>query len=315
MGIIKRIFKRNKQNRPDFIEYSMLKLLEKNIREENFFNNLEENCITDKGIGVMSHFYIMDNPFTDKIKSYESLYNFINAYKDEYMKDNDLSIDNVNIKFINYGFTELVYLLEDTKNNKEYTLLVKQPEVPYGLVKREYDNLINLSKKESCVVAPIHYYSDEKHELYVTPYISHARCIANDERWGMYIPEPYYRFKSFTDEEETIVNSCMIAKLVSMYDFESKQGIASCRIGAGDFMLKQGWENKELTVSNTLDSLCLTALRNKVNCEFDEYINLIRKEFGVPTYGDLDIVINRQNRLGMKKDDINKGIELGRSLI
>lgn len=311
MEIIKKFFKRNKKNKHDLT----FKLLEKSIKEENFFNNLEENCITDKGIGIMSPFYIMDSPFTDKIKLYESLYDFIISYKEKYMKENNLSSKDISIKFINYGFTELVYLLEDIKNNKEYTLLVKQPEIPYGLVKSEHDNLINLAKTESCVVAPIDYYSDEQNELYVTHYIPYARCIANDERWGIYIPEPYYRFKCFTDEEESIVNSCMIAKLVSMYDFKNKEGIASCQIGSGDFMLKQGWENEKLSISNTLDSLYLISLRNKVNCEFEEYITLVRNEFSIPTYGDFDIIINKQNRLEMKMDDIKQGIELGRRLI
>ena len=40
----------------------------------------------------------------------------------------------------------------------------------------------------------------------------------------MYIPEPYYRFEKFTKQQEKIVNSCMIAKLVSLYDFTNKEG-------------------------------------------------------------------------------------------
>ncbi|MBR2301010.1 MAG: hypothetical protein IKA41_03560, partial [Bacteroidaceae bacterium] len=60
----------------------------------------------------------------------------------------------------------------------------------------------------------------------------------------MYIPEPFYRFEGFTREQEQVVNSCMIAKLVSLYDFEKGQGIASCKLGGGDFMLPKGWEKE-----------------------------------------------------------------------
>lgn len=309
------IFSKKKKNCQKAIDHLVKLMVDKTNSENKYFMSLNENCDTDKGIGVMTSFYIMNNPFADKIKDYETLYKFINSYKKKYQEENNLSDEDVIIKFINYGEYELVYLLEDVKSNKSYALLVKQPEIPYGLVKVEHDNLLSLSKKDACVVAPVDYYSDDVNELYVTPYIPYARCIGNDDVWGMYVPEPYYRFERFSDEQESVVNSCMIAKLVSLYDFDNKCGIACCRIGCGDFMLKQGWENEELNIQNTLDSLYLIALRNQIICEFEEYLDLIREEFSISTHGFLDVVINKNNRVEMKKDDIEKGIELGISLI
>lgn len=64
----------------------------------------------------------------------------------------------------------------------------------------------------------------------------------------MYIPEPYYRFKHFTPKQEKVVNSCIIAKLVILYDFETQEGISSCKLGGGDFMLPKGWEKENPTI-------------------------------------------------------------------
>ena len=71
----------------------------------------------------------------------------------------------------------------------------------------------------------------------------------------------------------------MIAKLVSLYDFENQEGLCSCKIGGGDFMLPKEWEMEDLSVENTLNKLYLIAAREKVKCSFDEYLRLIREEF------------------------------------
>ena len=81
------------------------------------------------------------------------------------------------------------------------------------------------------VVAPVEYYSYGDQELYVTPYIKQARCVASDGFWGMYVPEPYYRFVWFSLEQADVVNKCMIAKLLSYYDFKNGEGISACKLG------------------------------------------------------------------------------------
>ena len=166
------------------------------------------------------------------------------------------------------------------------------------------------------IVAPINYFCDEEQELYVTPYINQARCVASYDTWGMYIPEPYYRFESFTKEQETIVNTCMIAKLVSLYDFENQEGICSCKLGGGDFMLPKGWETQTITIENTLNSLYLIAAREKITCSFEEYLEIIKNEFSRTTINENqnNLIINLRGRVAMKVEDIENGIELGKTL-
>lgn len=230
---------------------------------------------------------------------------------------------NRNLRFINYGDTQLVYVLE--VNDRNYTLLLGQPTSEFGIVKREHDNLRRLAKNNpENVVAPIHYFQsqDGKRELYVTPYIHQARCIASDdeEGWGVYVPEPDYHFRSFSDEERKVINSSMIALLVKMYNQKNKQGIAACKIGGGDFMLEKGYEDEPLTDENILKRMKLIAARDMVSTSLEEYIQTIRNEFSKRTYyrteetRDKSILVNHKSRIPMTEEEINKGIEIGLKL-
>lgn len=221
------------------------------------------------------------------------------------------------MEFINYGKTELVYVLSE-KSGKRVTLLVKQPGVRIGKVSQEAQNLLLLKEKDESVVAPIEYFQLGDQELYVTPYMNQARCIASyGDWWGMYIPEPYYRFEPFTLEQERIVNSCMISKLISLYDFTKQEGICSCKLGGGDFMLPRGWEKKIPTIENTLGKLYLISAREKINCSFDEYISIIRDEFARATITENpnELMINLRGRVPMRMEDIEFGIQLGKAII
>ena len=174
-----------------------------------------------------------------------------------------------------------------------------------------------LKEKDENVVAPIDYFQFGDQELYVTPYINQARCIASYGVWGMYIPEPYYRFEPFTLEQEKIVNSCMIAKLISLYDFTKQEGISYCKLGGGDFMLPKGWEKEIPTIENTLSKLYLISAREKINCSFDTYISIIRDEFARTTITENpdELIINLRGRAPMKIEDIEFGIQLGKTII
>ena len=141
--------------------------------------------------------------------------------------------------------------------------------------------------------------------------------MASDEKWGMYVPEPFYRFDNFTDEQERDVNACMIAKLVSLYNFEKGQGIAGCKLGGGDFMLPKGWETQAPTIKNTLNNLYLIAAREMITCAFNDYLNVIRREFSRMTIDENEdkLLINIRGRVPMDINDIESGIELGKQLI
>ena len=284
----------------------------------NITEVLPEECSEYKniGIGFISPSYVEVNEIQDKDDEYKKIRKFLHKYLQYYSEKESIPTDDLHIEFINYGKTELVYVLSE-KNGKSVTLLVKQPVVQFGKVNQEAQNLLTLNKRDKNVIAPIDYFQLGDQELYVTPYMNQARCVASYGSWGMYIPEPYYRFESFTAEQEKIVNTCMIAKLVSLYDFVEEEGISSCKLGGGDFMLSKGWETQPPTIENTLNQLYLIAAREKIKCSFEEYLSIIRDEFSRATIMEnpRGIAINIRGRVPMQIIDIESGIELGQSII
>jgi len=277
----------------------------------------KENKIKESlGIGLIDPYYIEANELQEKAYELKKIDKFLNKYISFYAEDNGLNADDITLDFINYGKTELVYVLTEP-SGKKVTVLTKQPAVEFGKVKQEADYLTQLKQVDENVVAPIDYFKFGDQELYVTPYVNQARCVASYDTWGMYVPEPYYRFENFTREQEQVVNTCMIAKLVSLYDFNNQEGISKCKIGGGDFMLPKGWENETPTIENTLNSLYLIAAREKINCSFDEYLDIIRDEFSRETITEdqESLKINLRGRVAMEIGDIENGIELGKELI
>ena len=278
-----------------------------------------ESCCEDTstlGIGMVNPMYIEVNELQDKDYEYSKIRKFLKKYMAEYASKKGLDVDELELEFINYGKTELVYVLTEP-NGERVTILTKQPAVEFGKVKQEAQNLRELKKVDKRVVAPIDYYRLGDQELYVTPYINQARCVASDGSWGMYIPEPFYRFEGFTREQEQVVNSCMIAKLVSLYDFEKGQGIASCKLGGGDFMLPKGWEKETPTIQGTLKNLYLIAAREMLDCSFEDYLDIIRSEFSRRTITENqdELLLNLRGRVPMQLEDIESGIELGKKII
>lgn len=232
--------------------------------------------------------------------------------------------ESIDIDFINYGDTELVYVLtKDNDPSKQYAILVNQPPIPFGTVEKEYNNLIKLNQKHPEVVAPLFYFhnADKTRELYIMNYYHQSRCIGCDfHGWGIWIPEPYYRFQTNKPENNKIINACMIALLIEFYDEDEKLGVAACKIGGGDFMLEKGFENEEINYTNIVKRMKLIGCREFIHIELDDYIELIRKEFTKSTYyktfkeRDPSILINHKCRIGMNSNDIEDGIKLGLEL-
>ena len=276
----------------------------------------EDECNKAIGIGMINPAYIEVNELQDKDYEYKKISKFLKKYMLNYAEQNGLNVNDLRIQFINYGKTELVYVLTEP-NGERVTILTKQPAVEFGKIKQEAQNLRDLKQVDKKVVAPIDYYRFGDQELYVTPYINQARCVASYGTWGMYIPEPFYRFEDFTSEQEQIVNTCMIAKLVSLYNFEKGQGVASCKLGGGDFMLPKGWEDETPTIKNTLNNLYLIAAREMLDCSFDEYLDIIRSEFSRRTIDEKqdELLLNLRGRVPMQIEDIENGIELGKQII
>lgn len=267
-------------------------------------------------IGHLDTDYIEINEIQDKNDELKKIERFLNKYVEKYTEKLNIDKSKIEVEFINYGKTELVYVL-NLPNNDKITLLVKQPVVKFGKVKQEAIYLSGLKNKDNMVIAPIDYFEYGDYELYATPYINQARCIASLNSWGMYVPEPYYRFVPFNEEQEKVVITCMISKLVSLYDFDNNEGICECKLGGGDFMLPKGWELESPTIENTLSNLYLIAAREKINCSFEDYLDIIKEEFSKSTINENqnNLFINKRARVSMRLEDIEAGIELGKKSI
>lgn len=266
------------------------------------------------GIPNYHPLYIMVNEEQDRFLEFLNISYFLNSFKLDFAKLNGLFPDDLKICFINYGSTELVYVLE-IQNKKRFVLLVNQPVVGKKTVLDEAKNLIELQRKNSNIVAPIQIYQNDEYVLCVTPYIPYARCIAtNEEDWGMYIPEPTYRFVPFKENQREIVLTCMIAKLVGAFNVETKTGISDCQIAGNDFMLDQDWEKQSsFTISSTIQRLYLISARKLIHCSLEEYITLIRKEFSQKS--NPSFVINKKRDFSLTQDEITNGISIGLEML
>lgn len=247
---------------------------------------------------------------------------FLNYFFDKgiYTIAPQLATPNMSLEFINYGDTQLVYVLTTEKGH--YTLLVGQPITRFQQVKEEFDNLFLLAEKNpEIVVKPICYYTNNIKEMYISPYIMQSRCVASQESGlGIYIPEPYYRFELFCPQVQYNINISIIANLVRLYDEKIQLGIADCRMGGGDFILEKDWSYSKQDLEAALKYMKLIAARRMINLNFENYLNILRKEFKMNTYykciddRDNSILVNQKSRKAMTDMEIEHGIQLGLKL-
>ena len=297
----------------------MINYLQRDIDPSVHFGNLikwindHNQSIIDfdnKGIGIMSPYYINAHDYQDKGYEYQKIYNFILEYINKYAIEHNIPSEKISLEFINYGKYSLVYVMSYDDNH--ITLTVKQPLIWYGKLKEEMDNLIELHKMDSHVICPFDYYTNEGQELYATEYINQARCIATDEEWGIYVPEPIYHFEKFTPEEKKIINTAMIAKLVKLYDGEKELGISKCRLNGGDFILPKDFRD-DMSLEGIYNKLILIAARERVKYPFDHYLNIVETEFyRRPFYDNPDTsIVNNCGKVPMSLDEICDGINYG----
>lgn len=281
--------------------------------------NISDDWVIDNtgygnlGLNFVAPMYIQVNEIQDRDYEYNKVMLVLEKYKKHYAEKHNVDIESLDFTFINYGRTELVYVLKNGDSICE-TVLIKQPGVRMGVVEQEAQNLTELKKRDEHVVAPIEYYQIGDQELYTTPYLYQARCIAAyNGWWGMYVPEPMYRFEVFDETIGDLVCIGMIAKLVSLYDHEKQLGLSACRLSGGDFMFPKDWDAKEVTLESVLDDLYLIAARQLISCPFEEYLDILRREFQRYTIADNPecAIINVKSRAIMSKEIIEKGIQLG----
>ena len=244
-------------------------------------------------------YYELDSkqqPIEEIIKTSEFIENdFANYLKDNYP---NYYSKNIRIKFINWGHMEIVYVLDN--GHKKYTLLMGQPNLKYGKVKKEYDNLKILSKNNDDVVNPLLYYGNPNYhrEVYMTPYYYQARCISYlDKKLGIYVPEPDYDFEEFKEDNKDIIEEVITAKIISLYNKNTHIGLDNFRVSSGDFILEKGFEDSKNISNKLIEKMKVIAARKLVNMSLDNYIDLIYERLNV-----------------FDSKNINKGIDLGFSM-
>lgn len=220
------------------------------------------------------------------------------------------------LQFINYGSTQLVYVLT-IDEKRQYTFLVNQPATPFGTGKREFDNLRTLSKdNRDNVISPLYYFADENNksrELYITPYYYQSRCIGVEDReWGIWVPEPEYLFHDFKPQDRCVINACMVALLVKLYDSKNKKGLSAVRLDGGDFMLEKGFENCNVNFENILKRMKLIAARSLEAMEFEEYLSKLRQELSGQVTDTQEMkIIGKKLKKPLAPEEIEAGIKLG----
>lgn len=255
------------------------------------------------------------NSFNYTLLEFEGIHNFINQVASSNTVP-EFQGKQKRLQFINYGSTQLVYVLT-IDENRQYTFLVNQPVTPFGTGKREFENLKMLSSdNKNNVITPLYYFTDKNssnRELYVTPYYYQSRCIGvQDKEWGIWVPEPKYLFYDFRVQDRKTINACMVALLVKLYDDKEKKGLSKVRLDGGDFILEKGFEDININFENILKKMKLIAARELETMEFDEYISRIRQELsGKITDSQEFKIIGKKLRRPIELDAIEDGIKLG----
>ncbi len=297
----------------------------KNIQEKSNIQNIKENKektipLSKEPIGIDNYgeWYIRHLPEQNPKEEFDKVNKFIKEiFYNNSIKE--LQGKRKTCRFFNYGDTQLVFLMTIDEKS-QYALLVNQPKTPAGQGLEEYNNLINLNKNHSdIVIKPIKYYvnpNNPQQELYITPYYFQSRCVGVETtKWGIWIPEPEYYFRDFNKLERKIINKCMIALVVKLYDEKNKKGISRWRFDGGDFMLLKGFEEDEINEENIIKKLILISARKLISIELNEYIEKMRVELknGIKD-GEEKVIIGKNLRCPFSEEEIEEGIQFGLKL-
>ncbi|MBR7090854.1 MAG: hypothetical protein IKC79_00195, partial [Clostridia bacterium] len=172
------------------------------------------------------------------MKEYFITHKFLNKFVKEYCKNNGISKKDVDVQFISFGYKGLIFVMK--YNNTYKTLAVANPRRNYkfGELSTEAERLKRFGGIGSGILVPELYYADDgklgQRELIMTDYIYQARPISNlDNKFGIYIPEPEYRFEATTESQTKAMKSAIIAKLVASFDIQIQKGIAGVEVISG----------------------------------------------------------------------------------
>jgi len=283
-------------------------------------NNEQKISLSKEPLGIKNYgeWYIRHLPEQKEEVEFLKINKFI---KEFVSKNNikELQGEEVDCQFINYGDVQIVFVIT-IDEIKQYTLLVNQPKIPAGQGLEEYNNLIYLNKiNPDIVIKPIYYYvnpENPQQELYITPYYFQARCVGVETTaWGIWIPEPKYYFRDFNQIERKVINKCMIALVIKLYDEKNKKGISRWRFDGGDFMLLKGFENGEINEDNIIKNLIMISARKLITIELKNYIEKMKIELrnGLKD-NEEKLIIGKNLRCPFSEEEIEEGIKLGMKL-
>jgi len=229
---------------------------------------------------------------------------------------------DVNLSFMNYGDTQLVYLAT-IANRMRFATLINQPQTPLGVVKKEFENLHRLVEIDPRFIVKPHAFNRVgKHELYASEYIDKALCIAHLNRGnnphGVYDPVPYYHFENFPPQMIDRVNASMVSLLVNYYDEAKKRGLAKTQTSGNDFILTRDFNMD--SPDTVFPNIKIIAARDTIDATFNEYLDMIRYEFTLDTLRSDEevksgrIKINHHSKTPMTPEQIEEGIKIGMEL-
>lgn len=143
--------------------------MENDSKEKEFMERLIDSYLKLKTkqqekLGIPDNGYIYHNvsEYQNRGDEFLKTEKFLNWIVVNHPEEFD---DVFNINFIHYGDTELVYVIDESGYKR--TLLVGQPNIEFGTVKREYENLNMLAKRNpDLVVCPTNYFSNGCREAF-----------------------------------------------------------------------------------------------------------------------------------------------------
>ena len=271
------------------------------------------------GIDNYSDWYIRHSKEQNQSEEFKKVNSFVLNFC---LNNNfeELQGSKISLQFINYGDTQLVFVIT-IDNTKQYTLLVNQPKTRPGQGFEEFTNLTNFNKLfPETIIKPIKYYvnpNNNQQELYMTPYYYQARCVGvetPEKGWGEWIPEPNYHFRVYSKDEGEIIKKCIVAMMIKFYDDKNKRSIAGYSLDGDDFMLKKGYEKEELNETNIIKNFVFIAARKVINIEFEEFKNRLKKELRNDFKENENIIVRKKLRAPFTEEDIEEGIKYGMTL-
>ncbi|KAJ5073539.1 hypothetical protein M0811_08656 [Anaeramoeba ignava] len=249
------------------------------------------------------------------------------------INDSELNFDKINIyeiEFVNYGSLEIIFRLKFTYKSKEMSFIIVSSQLP-SLIEKVHQDFIHTKefhKHFPNLILEVFNYDEfqlSKSKLSISFFtqidLNLCRCIAKNksysENWGIYNPEPIYRFEPFDNELSEFTKQMIIASLIGTYNHKLQKGISCSRASGGDFVLLRNFDYSQKSLK---ECWRMISVRNEIEIDFQNYCDLIIKEFQISSkISDQKVIddslkINHNSKEAFKLETIQKGIELGKEM-